>query len=127
MKRFLFLVVLGILAAGMASAQGRPSVISPPDHPCPAGVEFVAAHADGYPDHWLVAVLCDRSVYEQSEKLWKAAPNVGAFTVLSARRTYILFEMNSSPGKLQEQTLLLLAHELRHIHCMCDLGEEKRK
>ena len=74
---------------------------------------------------WSIVVVCSRSEYERYEKLWQVRTNMGAFTVLNAKRTFILFDLNSAGVKRQDLTLFLLAHELRHVRCMCDLGEGK--
>lgn len=93
-------------------------------HPCPAGIDFVAAHAQDYPDDWSIVVVCDRSQLELYEKLWRVSnTNLGAFTDLKAKRTIILFDLQTAAVTRQELVLRLIAHELRHVRCMCDLGE----
>ncbi len=105
------------------AAHSQPNVIDIKKHPCPAGIEFVAAHAQTYPDDWTIVVVCDRSQFESYEKSWEIRTNLGAFTVLNAKRTILFFDLSATGVKRQDSTLFLIAHELRHIRCMCDLGE----
>ncbi len=118
-----FLVVFFL--AGTLSAVAQPNVGDVKKHPCPEGVEFVTARSEGYSDDWSIVVVCDRSQFESYEKSWEIRINMGAFTVLNAKRTILPFDLHSAGVKRQDLTLFLIAHELRHIRCMCDLGEGK--
>jgi hypothetical protein len=100
-------------------------VVTSKKHPCSDGVDFIKARsqAQAFPADWEIVVLCNRSEYETAEKDWRIRGNLGAFTVLTAKRTYLLFA-NTKLSRVKDFDFLL-GHELEHIRCMCDLGEGK--
>jgi hypothetical protein len=116
------LLVVLLLAVSL-HAQERVSVVSPKTHPCEEGVFFVRAHAQGFPADWVIVVFCDSASYKSAEKDWKIGKNLGAFSIITAKRTYLLYEPHSKVDERFKLVIWLLDHELKHIQCKCDLGE----
>lgn len=119
------LALLCFLLLEAFPAHAQPRVVTTVAHPCFAGVEFVRARSQEFPSDWEIAVFCRPEDYEKAEKIWGIPANIGSFTILSAKTTYILFTLRDVDHPLKS-TKSLLDHELKHIRCKCDLGEGKK-
>lgn len=103
---------------------GQANVSAPVQHPCPMGVNLVSGHAAYFPSHWQILVICDQALYTKTEKDWKAPQNLGAFTVLEARRTYVYVDLRKQGADLADSVKQTVSHELKHVLCQCTLGEK---